>query len=142
MYTTYFVKKMGPACRIYHVSNFVGPDPSSFSDCTIFALRSLPLSKTELTKKKEFFKSVHPFRRRSKIVKQRQCNRKKTMGLDPRNLIHDKFCKRGPFFTKYVVYMQYILSYNQKLGFHQRICILSEQQNARAVQSYAQHMSG
>ena len=24
-------------------------------------------------------------------------------GLDPRNLIHDKFCERGPFFTKYVV---------------------------------------
>ena len=24
-------------------------------------------------------------------------------GLDPRNLIHDKFCERGPFFTRYVV---------------------------------------
>ena len=24
-------------------------------------------------------------------------------GLDPQNFIHDKFCERGPFFTKYVV---------------------------------------
>ena len=24
-------------------------------------------------------------------------------GLDPRNLIHGKFCERGPFFTRYVV---------------------------------------
>ena len=30
---------MGPACRFYHVSNFVGPDPSSSSNCTIFAFR-------------------------------------------------------------------------------------------------------
>ena len=38
-------------------------------------------------------------------------------GLDPRNLIHDKICKRGPFFTKYVVCTcSTLLSYSHKFG--------------------------